>query len=319
MAEDYYKILGVGRNASQDEIQKAYRKLARECHPDMNPDDRAAKDKFQTIQHAYDVLNDPEKREQYDQFGSSFESMGGGGGPGWQTFHGGPQGFQDVDFGDIFGQGGGSAGFGGFDDILRQFAGGGGRGRRASRRQARTRGADLVHDLRIPFNTSIVGGEVQLSVRRADGKVETITVKIPAGIEDGKKIRLRGQGEPSPTRGPSGDLMITVHVDGHPHFGRRGNDLEVSVPVTLAEAALGAKIDVPTPKGEISLTVPPATSGGNRLRLKGLGVPGKDGRAGDLYAEIRIVLPESLDEESTELVRQLDQRHSLNPRSDLKW
>jgi len=316
MAEDYYKTLGVGRKASQADIQKAYRKLARECHPDMNPDDRAAKDKFQAIQQAYDVLNDPEKREMYDRYGSSFESMGGGG-PGWQTFHGGPQGFQDVDFSEIFGKGGGAAGFGGFEDILKQFAGG--TGRRAGRRSARTRGADLVHDLQIPFNTSIVGGEAQLSVRRADGKIETITVKIPAGIEDGKKIRLRGQGEPSPTRGPAGDLLITVRVSGHPHFRRRGNDLEVSVPVTLAEAALGAKIDVPTPKGEISLTVPPGTSGGKRLRLKGLGVPDKDGRIGDLYAEIRIVLPDSLDQESAELVRQLDQRHSLNPRSDLKW
>jgi DnaJ-class molecular chaperone len=282
----------------------------------MNPDDRAAKTKFQEIQKAYDVLNDPEKRQMYDQYGSSFESMGGGG-PGWQTFHGGPQGFQDVDFGEIFGKGGGAGGFGGFEDILRQFAGG--TGRRARRKSARARGADLHHDLQIPFKTSITGGEAQLSVRRADGKIETITVKIPAGIEDGKKIRLRGQGEPLPTRGPAGDLLITVRVGAHAHFRRRGNDLEVSVPVTLAEAALGAKIDVPTPKGEISLTVPPGTSSGKRLRLKGLGVPNKDGRTGDLYAEIHIVLPDSLDEESAELVRRIDQRHPLNPRLDLKW
>jgi len=317
MAEDYYKILGISRNASQADIQKAYRKLARECHPDMNPDDRAAKDKFQQIQQAYDVLNDQEKREKYDRYGSSFESMGGGG-PGWQTFQGGRQGFQDVDFSALFGQGGGAGGFGGFEDILQQFAGGG-TGRRSRRRPARARGADLLHDLQIPFNTSVTGGEAQLSVRRAGGKVETLTVKIPAGITDGKKIRLRGQGEPSPARGSAGDLLITVRVGGHACFRRRGNDLEVSVPVTLAEAALGAKVDVPTPKGEISLTVPPGTSSGKRLRLKGMGVPNNGGGVGDLYAEIQIVLPDSLDEESAELVRQFNQRHPLNPRSDLKW
>ena len=130
----------------------------------------------------------------------------------------------------------------------------------------------------MPFNSSITGGQAQLSVRRADGKIETISVKIPAGIEDGKKIRLRGQGEPSPSGGTPGDLLITVRVAEHPHFRRRGGDLELAVPVTLAEAALGAKIDVPTPQGEISLKIPPGTSSGKRLRLKGLGVPNAEGR-----------------------------------------
>jgi len=158
-----------------------------------------------------------------------------------------------------------------------------------------------------------------LSVRRARGKVETITVTIPTGIKDGEKMRLRGQGEPAPSGGSPGDLMITIRVAAHPHFRRRGNDLELSVPVTLAEAALGAKVDVPTPQGEISLKIPAGSSSGKRLRLKGMGVPAADGSRGDLYAEIQIVIPESLDEESRELVRRFDKRRVLQPRADLKW
>ncbi|MBC8872015.1 MAG: J domain-containing protein [Planctomycetes bacterium] len=314
MAEDYYKILGVKRNASQEDIQKAYRKLAREHHPDMNPDDKSAKEKFQKIQQAYGVLNDPEKRESYNRYGDAFESVGGG--QGWQSFHGGPQGFQDIDIGQIFGQAGGGGSSGGFEDILRQFTGGS--AHRGRRQRTRVRGEDLHHALRIPFNTAIIGGQAQLSVRRPSGKTETITITIPPGAEDGGKMRLRGQGEPSPSGGPTGDLLITVHVAEHPYFRRRGKNLEVSVPVTLAEAALGAKIDVPTPKGEISLTVPPGTSSGKRLRLKGMGVPGKNG-TGDLYAELQIMLPESIDDESAEMVRHFDQQHPLNPRSDLRW
>ncbi len=316
MPQDYYKILGISNTASQAEIQKAYRKLARKHHPDMNPDDKTAKDKFKKIQEAYDVLNDPQKREMYDRYGSAFESVGGGAGPRWQASRGGPEGVQDIDFGQIFGQGGAGGGFGGFEEILQQFAGGARAGRRPS---AKTRGADVEHELHIPFNTSITGGEAQLSVRRAGGKVETITVKIPAGIKDGEKMRLRGQGEPSPAGGPAGDLLIAVRVAAHPFFRRHGNDLEVSVPVTLAEAALGAKIDVPTPQGEISLRIPAGTSSGKRLRLKGMGAPIAGGGHGDLYAEILIVIPKKLDEESLELVRRFDQRHDLQPRADLKW
>lgn len=314
MAEDYYRILGIDRNASQADIQKAYRKLAREHHPDLNPDDKSAKERFQEIQRAYDVLNDPEKRGMYDQYGHSFESMGGGG-QGWRTHPGGAEGFQDIDFGQIFGQAGGGATFGGFEDLFAQFTGGA--GRRPGRQRARTRGQNLRHDLHVPFNTAVLGGQAQVSVRRPSGKTETITLTIPAGTEDGGKMRLRGQGEPSPTGGPSGDLLITVRVGEHPCFRRRGTDLEVSIPVTLAEAALGATIDIPTPKGEIALKVPPGTSSGRRLRLRGMGVPGK--KAGDLYAEIQIVLPESLDEEGADMVRRFDQRHPLSPRSDLKW
>jgi len=316
MAEDYYKILGVERGASPKEIEKAYRKLARKYHPDLNPDDKTAKERFQKVQRAYDVLNDPEKRKMYDQFGSGFESMGGGG-PRWQTHGTAPEGFQEVDFSQFFGGESQGGGFGGFEEILRQFAGGGG-ARRRGRQAPPARGADLHHDLQIPFATSITGGQAQLSVRRADGKVESITVKIPPGIEDGKKIRLRGQGERSPSGGTSGDLLITVRVGKHPCYRRHGRDLEVAVPVTLGEAALGAKIELPTPQGVISLKIPPGTSSGKRLRLKGMGVAGSDGH-GDLYAEIQIVLPPDLDKEDLARIRQLEHGYRENPREELQW
>ena len=320
MDEDYYKVLEVARNASSAEIQKAYRKLARKHHPDVNPDDATAKTKFQRIQKAYEVLNDPEKRELYDRYGSSFESMGAGG-PGGQTWQSqwSGQGGPEIDVSQLFGGRGGQAGFeGSFGDFFRHFGGAasGGQTRRAQPRPRR--GADLRHELQIPFHTAVLGGEARLNVKRPDGKIEEITVRIPAGIEDGKSIRLRGQGQPSPTGGQPGDILIAIHVAGHPYFERHDKDLEVEVPVTLAEAALGAKIDVPTPKGVITLKVPPATSSGKRLRVKGHGVQSKEG-PGDLYAIIKIVLPAKIDQESAELIRQLDQRQAITPRDELRW
>ncbi len=317
MAEDYYKTLGVSRNSSQADIQAAYRKLAREYHPDLNPDDKSSKEKFQKIQQAYEVLNDPNKREMYDRYGGSFESMGAGG-PGGATrgFHGHPGGFEEVDLSELFGERFGGGAGGGFADIFKQFSRG---GQRQRSRAAPRRGADLKHEVKIPFHTAISGGEVQLTLRRGGGKTETIGVKIPPGIENGKKIRLRGQGEASPEGGKPGDILLTVHVTPHPCFQRRGKNLHLKVPVTLAEAALGGKVDVPTPKGTISLTIPPGTSSGKKLRVKGHGVVPANGSAGDLYAEIQIVLSKSFDDESTELVKKLNQRQSLDPRSGLKW
>lgn len=320
MADDYYSTLGVSRDASAADIQKAYRKLARKYHPDMNPDDKDAKKKFQEVQTAFDVLSDNKKREMYDRYGSSFESMGRGPQPGQGYSGGGGPAFDfgDVDLSQIFGGGAGAAGGGGggFADMLNQFRRGGGRKQAPPRR-----GADVEAELEIPFNTAVTGGETQIRLERPDGHIETIAVKIPAGIEDGKKIRLRGQGE-STGRGTPGDLLITVHIAAHPYFQRRGKNLDVTVPVTLAEAALGAKVDVPTPKGTISLRVPPGTSSGAKLRIKGHGVVSKNGEAGDLYAEIQIVIPKNLDSKSQELIRQLDaewQQQPLDPRHDLRW
>jgi DnaJ-class molecular chaperone len=325
MSEDYYKVLGVSRGATADEIQKSYRKLAKKYHPDANPDDKAAQKKFKEVQSAYDVLSDEKKRKLYDQFGSDFEQVSKGGGPQWSSQV--PPGYQDFDFSQAFGGGGG----GGqvppdLEELLKQFTGGGGfqfgggagPARRRGKRQAAQPGADVQHEVEIPLRTAVSGGEVSLRIHRGD-KAETLTVKIPAGIDDGKTIRLRGQGEPSPNGGPPGDLLVTVRTTTHPHFRRDGLDLIVKVPVTLAEAALGAKVDVPTPQGEITLKVPPGTSSGTRLRAKGQGVKKSDGLAGDLYAEIQIEIPKQLDDESVELIRKLDKRQQLDPRSDLEW
>jgi DnaJ-class molecular chaperone len=317
MEIDYYKVLGVARTASPDEIQKAYRKLARKYHPDVNPE-KGAKQKFQEIQTAYDTLNDPKKREMYDQFGSAYESYGAGPSPGggaWRTYSGGQGGFEGFDFSQMFGGGGAAGGAESpFGEFFQQFGGGeGGQGRRGRRAH---RGRDVAHELEIPFKTAISGGEAHLRLRRPNGKEESLTVKIPPGIDHGQTIRLRGQGEEGAR---PGDLLITIHVAPHPFFRRSGLDLEVAVPVTLSEAALGAKIDVPTPHGTVSVKIPPGTSGGKRLRLKGQGIEDRKGNKGDLYAVIQIALPDNLDDESTRLIRQLAERHPYQPRADLRW
>jgi DnaJ-class molecular chaperone len=314
MDADYYKLLGVSRSATADEIQKAYRKLARKYHPDVNPD-KGAKEKFQQIQTAYETLNDPKKREMYDQYGSAYESFGAGPGPGggaWRTYSTGPGGFEGFDFSQIFGgQAGGGSPFG---EFFQQFSGGQATGRRPGRRSHR--GTDVHHELEIPFRTAVTGGEAQLLLRRPNGKEETISVKIPAGIDHGQTIRLRGQGADGAR---PGDLLITIRVRPHPCFRRKGLDLEVSVPVTLEEAALGAKIDVPTPRGVVTVKIPARTSSGRRLRVKGQGIENRKGDQGDLYVEILIALPEHLDAESEELIRRLARRQSYNPRSELRW
>ena len=162
------------------------------------------------------------------------------------------------------------------------------------------------------------GGKVDLTLQRADGHNETISVKIPPGVDEGKKIRLRGQGEPG-AGGTAGDLLLTIHVAAHPYFHRRGKNLEVRVPVTLAEAVLGAKVDVPTPWGTISLRIPPRTSSGKKLRIKGHGIKPASGEPGDLFAEIAIVLPERIDDATVEAIKRLDAEQKQNPRADLRW
>ena len=323
MAEDYYKTLGISRDASPADIQKAYRNLARKYHPDLNPDDKNAKTKFQEVQRAFDVLNDPSKRELYDRYGSSFESMGAGGGPrgGQPPWGAGTTGAEEVDFSQLFGDklGGDPAGM--FGDMFSQFRRAGGRPRREAPKGP-ARDVDVSAEIEIPFATAVLGGEAQISVRRKTGKVDNLQVKIPAGIEEGRKIRLRGQGETG-RGGTRGDIFIIVHIAPHPWFHRRGKHLEVRVPVTLAEAALGAKVDVPTPRGTISLHVPPDTSSGKKLRIKGHGVAGRNGEVGDLFAEIQIVLPTPLDPECLELIKKLDAHsqtsHPQQPRRDLRW
>ena len=340
MAEDYYKTLGVKRDATPAEIQKAYRDLARKYHPDLNPNDKKAKEKFQKVQAAFDVLNDEKKRKMYDQFGPAFEGMGAGGeagGPGGGTYTWTgqmPEGFEGIDISQLFGGGGVDPGMfgggsgrggGGFADIFEQLrrgggAGGAGGGGRARGRRGRTpvEGGDFHSDITVSFQTAVLGGTTDLAIDRG-GKHETISVKIPPGINDGGKIRLRGQGEPGVSGGPPGDIILTVRAAPHPYFTRTGDRLDIKLPVTLAEAVLGAKVDVPTPYGTIALRIPPRTSSGVKLRVKGHGVKNKDGAKGDLYAEVQIILPEMIPGELLEAVRNLESRPQPDPRQELRW
>ena len=316
MADEYYKTLEVGKNATADEILKSYRKLARKYHPDLNQDDPQAKEKFQKLQEAYDVLGDPEKRKQYDQFGPAFEQLGAGG-FNW-TNTGGQGARVDFNLNDILsgmfrsgGAGGGTSPFGA------------GAQRRPHRRPQRSdgpvKGSDLQHEITVPFNTAIMGGQCEIKIQRPGSGSEHVTVKIPVGIEDGKKIRLRGQGNPPPMAdGKSGDLILTIRVAPHPHFERRGDQLYVTVPVTLQEAVQGAKITVPSPKGMVSVTVPPGSTSGTKLRLKGCGIP-KPSDATDLFAELVVALPKNWSEYDLTLIAQLETAYPVPPRKNLTW
>lgn len=323
MDEDYYAILKVARDAPAEEIQKSYRKLAAKYHPDMNEGNKKARETFQKVQRAYEVLNDPEKRKLYDKFGSSFEGASGGGpgGPQWRS--GGPGGVE-IDFSQFFGGGGGGGGGGGaggdpFSEIFKQFGGGGGAGpaaggRRGGRRSHR--GADITHTVDIPFKDSITGGEISLKMERPGGQSETISVRVPPGVADGQTIRVRGQGEPG--GGVPGDLLLTVRVGSHPYYTRRDNDLIVRVPVTLGEAVGGAKVDVPTPWGVIAMKIPSGATGGKRLRIKGHGVRNRSGE-GDLFVEVQIVLPPTLTDEQRRLAEKFDASQAVAPRAELQW
>ncbi len=317
MADDFYKVLGVNRSASQEEIQKAYRTLARKYHPDMNPDDpEGSKKKFQQLQEAFDVLKDPEKRKQYDQFGPDFQRFSGAGGPGGNPFGG-----QDGTF-TWTSRGGGSGGIN-LDDIMGMFGarggfGGGaegadggpfggfnfGTGTRRRRKTGPVQGGNVTSQVEIPFSTSVLGGTISLGYQKAKGKKESIDVKIPAGIEDGKKIRLRGMGEDGSNGGPAGDLILEVHVQPHPYYSRQGKNLYVKVPITLQEAALGGKIDLPAPNGVVSVSIPTGSTTGTKLRLKGQGIKFEKG-PGDLYVEFEVQLPKKWSAADQDLLKKL--------------
>ncbi len=321
MAEDYYQTLGVSRTASAEDIRKAYRELARKYHPDLHPDDNAAKEKFKQVQSAFDVLSDPSKREMYDRYGSSFEGVGAGGprgGWGGGPFPGGGgsgfPGAGDIDLESLLG------GAGGFEQIFGRSAGGAkaGRGRR---RTAQVPGEDVEARIDIPFRLAIDGGKTDVRVDRG-GKTETISVTIPQGVPDRARMRLRGQGLPGSNGGPAGDLLLEVQTEPHSVFRREGDTLEVTLPVTLAEAIEGAKVDVPTPWGTIALRIPPRTSSGRKLRAGGMGVRHANGSKGDLIAEVQIMLPEGGDAAGCQ--RLLDAAKDLesgaaNPRAGLRW
>ncbi len=326
MADDYYQLLEVSPTATAEEIQKAYRKLARKYHPDLHADksDREkenAKQRFQEIQHAYDILNDPEKREMYDRFGSGFESAAGG--QGQNPFPGGhPFESMDIDLSQIFGgpngpgPNTGKKQSGGFENLFRHFGGGAARGHQPP---PPAKGRDVEQEITVSFHTAIVGGEHQINLQRRDGSVDSINIKIPAGIEDQKKIRLRGQGEMATPGGPRGDLLIKVRVAVHPNYSRSGNQLTVTMPITLKEAIFGTRVDLPTPHGTVTVTVPSRSQNGKTLRLKGLGVKSKN-QAGDLLVKLQIHIPEEISDSDEALLSHLsDDWNDSAIRNDLKW
>lgn len=305
---DYYEVLGISRSAAADEIKKAYRKLAKQHHPDANPDDAGAEKKFSEITEAYEVLGDDEKRQKYDQFGANWSKAGASGHNPFEGYGGaGSAGFDLNDIlGGMFGGGGGGRGGSPF---------GGGGGRRQARPQ---KGANVDVEIRVPFQVGVEGGEHELTLQTA-GKVERLTAKIPAGMPNGGKVRLAGQGQPGHGGGSPGDVIVTVNISAHPWFRREGLNLVVDVPITPTEATLGAKVDVPTlSEGIIVMSIPPGTSSGGKLRLRGKGVPDrKTGDRGDQLVVVKIVVPKDLSSEAEDLFRQLEEAAPQSPREEL--
>jgi len=324
MAEtrDYYDVLGVSRGASEDEIRSAYRKLARQYHPDVNKSPDAAK-RFAEITEAYDVLSDQEKRQQYDRFGR-VNGAGAAGGPGART---GPAGGTWT-----YTTGGGDQpGFGDFDDLFAEFFSGRGRspfgaeGAGRSYRAAggpgaappRSRGQDVQANLPVTFMTAVKGGTERVRLS-AGGSPQEVEVKIPPAIQDGAKLRLKGRGRPGVHGGPPGDLILTVSVGKHPYFRREGLDLFVDVPISITEAGLGANVTVPLLDGSAELHVPPGASSGQKLRLKERGIADPSGTCGDLYAVIQIKGPTELSDHAKELLTELA-GELKNPRKSARW
>ncbi|MBK9171211.1 MAG: molecular chaperone DnaJ [Bryobacterales bacterium] len=374
---DYYEALHVARKASQDEIRKAYRRLARKYHPDLNPGDKAAEEQFRKIQEAYDILSDAKKRQMYDQYG--FYSENGFPSPGPPP--GDPHvGFSGFDFTDFFanqpGAGPGAPEGAGFRDLFGQFFGRGGQRAEATRQP----GADLEYGLTIDFWKAIRGTQERLTINRhdvcqvcsgsgqaggqsvtcpqcegsgsvaqmagamrftltcprcggsgrlknacaachGDGRIarpDTVEVRIPAGAANGSRLRVAGKGSAGTMGTPPGDLFITVRVEPHPFFEREGDDIRIRVPVTVWEAGLGAKIEVPTVDGKALLKVPPGTRSGQRFRMREKGVFNARKKAhGDQIVEVLVQPPEANDERTRELLRELATLHPGDPRSDL--
>ncbi len=314
---DYYEVLGVSRGATADEVRKAYRRLARKHHPDVNKSPDAA-ERFNEINEAYEILNDPEKRKAYDQFGHAGVGAGpggfGAGGYGQWTGEGGPSGFRSR-------PGAGPGGTGDFGSIFEEMFAGRGQspfgGPQAPPRPRK--GRDLQHKLTVTFMTAATGGREQIRIADHDhGGTQTVDVKIPAGVEAGSKLRVKGKGQSGGQGGPPGDLIITVDVGGHPLFRREGLDLIVDVPINIAEASLGVTVAVPLLNGSADLKIPAGASSGAKLRIKDRGIKGKNGKLGDFYALVKIIAPTDLSENAAESLNELA-KELKNPRDSGPW
>ncbi len=297
--KDYYAILGVPKTASQDDIRKAFRKLARQFHPDVAKDKKAAEAKFKEINEANEVLSDPDKRQRYDNLGPDWENGGGrrGPGPGTEGFQGGA----------------------GFSDFFEAFFGGGGqqaRGRNPfggmGRQPQKRRGQDLEYELPVTIEESLKGGKKSFTIPR-NGRNETITVTIPVNVRAGQRIRLAGQGGEG-IGAEAGDLFLLINIAPHPDYRMEGSDLIREVPVTLTSAVLGGEVEVGTPDGSIKLKIPAGTQPRQKFRLKGRGLPsGAAGARGDFFAEARIVIPNILTAEQRKLWEELAACHTAEP------
>jgi molecular chaperone DnaJ len=384
--QDYYELLGVPRKANAKEIRASFRKLARKYHPDLNPGDKSAEEKFKQLQEAYDVLSDTKKRQMYDQVGFYSDNYQQGGPPPGQESGGGSPNvnfdFGGFDFGGGSGGsapgsvGGGAGGGASFRDLFSQFFRGGGRGGEMEAEQEP--GGDLEYQIEIDFWDAVRGAIKKLQITRmetcetchgtgaigspqtcpicggtgtiqqAAGKMrfnvpctrcggtgklrtvcktcggegrlrrnETIDVRVPAGIASGSRVRVPGKGNAGTMGAPVGDLYLRVDVKPHTFFERRGNDLYVKVPVTVAEATLGSKVEVPTIDGRSLVRIPPGTNSGSTLRLREKGVPGRNGTRGDEYVEIQVIVPKPTDERVRNLMKELEQIEPEDPRKDL--
>ncbi len=373
---DYYELLGVPRKASVKDIRAAYRKLARKYHPDLNPGDKSAEEKFKQIQEAYEVLSDTKKRQMYDQFG--FNVPGAGGGPGGSYAAGVSPEDIHFDFGGFDFGGGAQGGAGSFRDLFSQFFRG---ATAASAGHERESGSDLEYQIDITFAEAMRGAEKQLTFTRlatcdvchgqgfAPGdektcptcngtgqttqlsgkmrfqvtcsrcggsgrlrtmcrncggegrvqRVETLKVRIPPGAHTGSRVRVAGRGNAGIGGAPAGDLYIVTKVEPHPFFDRRGDDLYTVVPITVSEASLGAKVEIPTIDGRSQVRIPPATNSGKRLRLREKGAPSArhPGKRGDQIVEVQIVVPKPEDERVRNLMKELGKLDEENPRSEL--
>jgi len=309
--KDYYAVLGVQRGASDDEIKKAYRKLARKFHPDLNPGDKAAEDQFKQLQAAYDVLSNPEDRKLYDEYGENWRAVKAGAGappppPGWERAEGAPRGraggfdFNDFDFGRFS-----TGGAGGFDIFEEMFGGARDRGPR------RGRGHDIEAELELSLEEAHHGGRRTLQMQGA----EPIEVNIPAGMRDGSIIRLAGQGGAGANGSEPGDLYLHIRLLPHPVFTLKGDDLELELSIAPWEAVLGGSVEVPTIDGKVELKVPAGAKAGQRLRLRGQGLNKRKGGRGDEFVRLKVVVPKEVSAEERRLYEELKRVSRFNPRS----